>query len=325
MSLAQQVAGLFLPELAADDPAPAADLGSEPWAGVVLGAGGSADPAAASTLALDAAALVRQAGDPAPLVGIQQAGGAASALPGLPPRAEPVVADSGSAAVAGAQATAAAIALRNLGFNLTLAPVADVDVPGGALSEQLYGQDPGLVARLSTAAVSAYRNAGMIPAPGHFPGAGAASADPSQMSATVGGSLAALRGRDLVPFYMLAARAPVIVMSGASYAAFDGVTPAELLPAAVQLLRRDLDFQGVIMTDDLDATLQPTGEEIGQVAVQAVNAGEDLLLLSGSAAERRQAYGAVLAAARSSRAVAAEVHEALLRVLTLKVRFGLLA
>ena len=58
------------------------------------------------------------------------------------------------------------------------------------------------------------------------------------MNATVGGSLAQLEGHDLVPFAAVAPRAPVIEMSNASYVAFDGVTPAALLPQAVQLLRR---------------------------------------------------------------------------------------
>src|SRR6266702_2304291 len=64
----------------------------------------------------------------------------------------------------------------------------------------------------------------MIAIVGHFPGTGAASADPDQMQATVGGTLESLKGRDLLPFAAIAGAVPVIEMSNAVYAAFDGVT-----------------------------------------------------------------------------------------------------
>jgi beta-N-acetylhexosaminidase len=207
---------------------------------------------------------------------------------------------------------------------MTLAPLADVDTPGGALTGRLFGTDPALVARLSVAAVEGYAAAGEISAVGHFPGSGSASSDPDQMNATVGGSLAQLEGHDLVPFAAVAPRAPVIEMSNASYVAFDGVTPAALLPRAVQLLRGVYRFGGVVMTDDLDATLTATGSDPGAVALQALKAGEDLLYITGPPSEHAAAYAAVLAAAQRSASVRALVHSALLRDLTLKARYGLL-
>jgi beta-N-acetylhexosaminidase len=180
------------------------------------------------------------------------------------------------------------------------------------------------VGRFSAAAVGAYTRAGIISAVGHFPGAGGASADPDQMPATVGGSLDELRGRDLIPFTAVAHGAPVILMSNASYAAFDGVTPAGLLGQAVDLLRRGYGFSGVVMSDDLDATLQATSEDAGTAAVQALRAGDDLLYISGSTNEQSAAYAAVLAAAQRSASVRARVKDALLRVLSLKARFGIL-
>jgi beta-N-acetylhexosaminidase len=117
----------------------------------------------------------------------------------------------------------------------------------------------------------------------------------------------------------------VIVMSNAEYVAFDGVTPASLLGSAVTLLRSDYGFHGVVMSDDLDATLGATGQDPGTVAVQALQAGDDLLYISGPASEHRQAYDAVLAAAKQSAAVRAKVREALLRDLSLKADFGLIS
>jgi beta-N-acetylhexosaminidase len=115
-----------------------------------------------------------------------------------------------------------------------------------------------------------------------------------------------------------------VIMSNAVYVAFDGVTPAALLPQAVRMLRRDLRFGGVVMTDDLAATAPVTGETVGRAAVDALRAGADLLYLSGGPQEQEQAYAAVLAASRTGRLPHARLQEALLRVLALKRRYGLL-
>jgi beta-N-acetylhexosaminidase len=311
LSLPAQVAQLFL---VSDD-----RLAGTPWGGVVLTSGNTPGDAAAVASSLRSVSAV------APLIAATQEGGPDTAFGGLPPEGEAAIgAAPHPVAVARAQASLAGAKLRSLGIDMTLAPLADVDTPGGALTGRLFGTDPALVARLSGAAVEGYAAAGEISAVGHFPGSGSASADPDQMTANVGGSLAELEGHDLVPFAAVARLAPVIEMSNASYVAFDGVTPAGLLPQAVQLLRRGYRFAGVVMTDDLDATLNATGSGPGTVALQALKAGDDLLYITGPPSEHAAAYDAVLAAAQRSAAVRALVRAALLRDLTLKARYGVL-
>ncbi len=324
LSLSQQVAQLFLVSLAGPDAAAVAGLGPTEWGGVVFDASNFVSPGQVGALAGDVLSAFRAAGGPLPLLAAAQAGGAQTAFRGLPPESEAAIGAGGNPARARDQALRGGRALRGLGFTMTLAPLADVDNLSGALSGRLFGTDPTTVARLSLAALAGYARAAIIAAPGHFPGEGAASADPAAMAATVGGSLASLRARDLVPFAALAPRAQVIVMSNAEYAAFDGVTPAGLLPAAVRLLRDAYGFRGVVMSDDLDATLQPTGATAGTVAVEALAAGDDLLYISGPPSEHLEAYRAVLAAAEQSAAVRRRVRDALLHDLTLKARAGLL-
>lgn len=324
LPLARQVSQLFLVTLDGSSPRSVSSLGGLDWGGVVLGSAGSLSASDGAGLAGGITASARAAGHLPPLIAATQEGGPGTAFPALPPRSEPAIGASGKVALARAQALLAGERLRGLGVNMTLAPLADVDTPGGPLSGRLFSSDPVSVARFSVAAVEGYAAAGVISAPGHFPGTGSASADPDQMTATVGGSLGALRARDLIPFAAIAPLAPVIVMSSAAYAAFDGVTPASLLPEAIELLRRDYGFQGVAMSDDLDASLQATGEGPGAVAVRALRAGDDLLYVSGPASEHLQAYDAVLAAAGKSSTIRALVHDALLRVLSLKARYGLL-
>ncbi len=261
-----------------------------------------------------------------PLIAAAQPGGPGTAFPALPPSGEAALGAAGDPAAAARQASLAGARLRTLGIAMTLAPVADVDVADGAFSDRLFGTDPPAVARFTMAALSGYARAGEIAAVGHFPGQGSASTDPDTTpDATVGGSLATLRASDLVPFAAVVARAPVIEMSNATYAAFDGVTPASLLAPAVALLRNELHFPGVVLSDDLDATLAIPGSTPGSAALSALHAGDDLLFISGAPSDHAAAYGGVLAAARREPAVRALVHQALLRDLTLKARYGLLS
>ncbi|MGI8430440.1 MAG: glycoside hydrolase family 3 N-terminal domain-containing protein [Solirubrobacteraceae bacterium] len=324
LPLERQVAQLFLVTVNGTSPATVGALGPSDWGGVVFDASNFRDGSQLAGLVAGVAASRRPPGHVPTLLAAPQPGGAGTAFPGLPPEAEPLVGASGQASVARAQAALAGKRLRALGLNMNLAPLADVDTPGGPLSGRLFSSDPAAVANLSRAAMRGYASVGLISAVGHFPGTGGASADPDQMGATVGGSLDQLRSRDLIPFAALAPSAPVIVMANAAYTAFDGVTPAGLLPRAVELLRRDYDFQGVVMSDDLDAALQATGGDAGSAALAALRAGDDLLYVSGPSNERQAAYAAVLAAAHSSAAIRTRIRDALLQVLSLKTRYGLL-
>ena len=294
------------------------------WGGVVLDQRNWVDRQQLADLAGEVTVVARQAGHEPPLVAADQPGGEATAFTGLPPAAPPAVGAGGDPATAGATARAAAADLRALHVNMTLAPAADVGVTGGGLEDAVFGDDPARVAAMARAAADAYRSAGVIAAVGHFPGQGAASQDPNVGTATVGLGIGDLRGRDLVPFRAVVGAAPVVTMSNAVYVAFDGVTPATLLPQAIRMLRRDLQFDGVVMTDDLAATAPVTGVSVGGAAVDALRAGADLLYLSGGPEEQEQAFAAVLAATRTGRLPRARLHEALLRVLALKRRYGLL-
>lgn len=323
LPLADQVAQLFLVSLDGTDVGAVSALGSVGWGGVALTSSNFVTDGQIGALAADVASAARTSGGVSPLIAATQEGGPQTAFADLPPEAEPVIGASGQAAVAAAQARLAGQRLRALGVNMTIAPLADVDTPGGALSGRLFSSDAATVGRFSVAAVSGYQGSGIISAVGHFPGSGGASADPDQMTASVGGSLAQLRGRDLIPFAAVAPLAPVVVMSNAAYVAFDGVTPASLLPQAVALLRHEYGFGGVVMSDDLDATLNATGSDPGTAAVQALKAGDDLLYITGAPSEHTAAYEAVLAAAQRSASVRTMVRDALLRDLTMKVRYGI--
>jgi beta-N-acetylhexosaminidase len=323
LPLPRAVAQLFVVGVSEQAPADVSRLRAREWGGVALAPGSIVDPSAASALAGELAPPARGRGV-RPLVVAEQVGGPASTFPDLPPRAQPLAGDRGKPDVVRAEARRAARELRALGVRMTLAPVADVGVAAGPLQDRVFSDDPRVVARLSAAAVEGWRAGGVVPAVGHFPGQGAASEDPDVANSTVGQSLEELRARDVRPFAAVVRRAPVIMMSNAVFAAFDGVTPATALPDAFALLRRGLRYRGAIMTGDLAATAPVLGTGVGGAAVQALEAGADLLYIGGRPAQQEAAYRAVLSAVRTRRISRARLRLSVQRVMALKQSAGLL-
>ena len=192
----------------------------------------------------------------------------------------------------------AARRLRAAGVRAVLAPSADLAASGGPAEARSFGDDPERIDGIVRAAVNGWRAGRVAPIPGRFPGEGAASQDPLAGPATVGLALPELMTRDLKPFGAAVPSAPAIQMSAALYAAFDAVTPASLLPAAIRLLRERLRYDRAILSADLLAVTAATGTPVGVAAIEAIKAGCDLLLLPGGRAEQEEAFREVLAAAR---------------------------
>jgi beta-N-acetylhexosaminidase len=259
------------------------------------------------------------------VIGLQEGGQyrAYAELP--PPLRELDIGDRGDPALAESSSRQAAAALKKAGFDLNLAPVADVATLDSAIADRSYGDEPELVAQMTAAAIRGCAAAGLACAPSHFPGEGAASGDTGDGPATVGLDPATLRARDLVPFRAaFDAKAPAVVLSHSFYAAYDSVTPASLSPQiATGLLRDELGFEGVAITDDLSAGAIRGGDGAGDASVQALSAGADLLLVSdpGDAAAAR---ASLLKAVGSGQFSQQRLDDAVARVLELKRKAGLL-
>jgi beta-N-acetylhexosaminidase len=265
----------------------------------------------------------RSRGGIPPLIAARQEGGFNRAFTDLPPAEAELQIRSPRVAERWAQRTAAA--LRDAGFHLNLAPVADVANLASPIADRSFGDDPALAAELTAAAVRGCKKERIACAVSHFPGLGAASGDTAEGPATVSLDAESLRSRDLLPFRAaFAERVPAVVLSLAFYAAYDPVTPASLSPAiAEDLLREELGFQGVAVTDDLTSGAIAAGPGAPQAAVDALVAGADLVLI-GESVEARRARESVLDAARSGRISEQRLDQALARVLELKRKLGLL-
>ena len=293
--------------------------------GLVIDSGNYTDPQQLTSLAGEAVLISQQEKHVPPWVLAAQEGGDFNVFPDLPPAT--AAADLPSAAQAGREASEAGATLKPLGISGVLAPVVDVGIPEGAgVGARAFSDEPARVADYAREVVSAYRRKRVFSAASHFPGLGTASQSTEEGPANVGQSLAELRRRDLVPFRAaIEAGVPGIVLGHGLYVLDDFVTPASLSSGvATDLLRRELKFKGISITDDLaDPPITALGS-VPDAAVAAVKAGADMLYISGPAGDQQAAYVAVLRAARKGEISRRRLNQALLRILTVKRDYGLI-
>jgi beta-N-acetylhexosaminidase len=293
--------------------------------GLVIGSGNFGGPAQLKRLTAFATQVAKRHGHVAPWLLTIQDGGDASQLAGLPPAHSP----SGLSSLqqAASEASLAARALHALGINGVLGPDVDVDTTaGGAYSSLAYSSDPAQVAQFAAITVRAYAREKMLSAPKHFPGLGAASQPTDQGVAEVGLTLNQLAGRDLVPFKSaINAGARGIVLGHGLYTTDSFATPASESPALInQLLRANLRFQGVAITDDLESPAITGNQSVPAAAVAAVKAGADMVFISGPRTDELAAYQALLNAVQRGQIPAARLDSAVERILLAKRALGLI-
>lgn len=210
-------------------------------------------------------------------------------------------------------------ALAGLGINVDLAPCADLDsrADNPIIGARSFGADPALVARHVLAFVSGLESQGVAACAKHFPGHGGTCAD-SHLELPV----AALTPGDLVPFRAAAgAGVPMMMSAHVSYPAVDAA-PATLSPAVLtRLLRDDVGFGGVLVTDALEMRAISDLHGFAEAAVLALAAGADLILIAVGDADMAGVNDAVVAAVESGRLPRSRLEEAAARVTALARRY----
>ena len=218
--------------------------------------------------------------------------------------------------------------LADVGVNMNLAPVADlVDIARPASNEPIgrwgreYGHDAATVSSQAGAFAEGMQASKVIPTYKHFPGLGRVK-DNTDTSAGVVDSTTTRSADTAVSVIFgaaIAAGAPVIMVSSATYSLIDPSAPAVFSSTIVtDMLRREMGFSGVVITDDVSAAVQVQSVAAGDRAVQAIRAGCDIVLASADPTVAADMVKALISTARSDPAFAARVDESATRVLNLK-------
>jgi beta-N-acetylhexosaminidase len=211
------------------------------------------------------------------------------------------------------------LTLRRLGVTMVMAPVADVDPDGrSVMGSRTYSPDRDVAARMVTATVKGYLEAGVIPVVKHFPGLGSVSGDSHHALPEQGKSLAQLRRTDLVTFAAAVdAGAPVVMTAHVAVDAIQPGMPGSISEGVVTgLLRDTLGFDGVAVTDSQGMGPINGPYNSAEGAVRSILAGDDLVLNSPYPGRARRA---LVTAVETGRLTAARLDEAATRVLALRL------
>jgi beta-N-acetylhexosaminidase len=197
--------------------------------------------------------------------------------------------------------------LSALGVNLNLAPVADVatrDPVPPVLAGRIFGGVPSQVARHVRAWINGSQEAALAACAKHFPGHGAAKEDSHLLLPRDSTPLPLLQSMHLRPFRSAISAGVASIMVGhMAYEALDPETPASLSPTVLQgLLRNELGFRGLVLTDDLEMEAVADRADPVSAAIQAIRAGADMVIVG------RQLKGDV-----DIEDLVAELHKALQR------------
>jgi beta-N-acetylhexosaminidase len=266
-------------------------------------------------------------GQPPLLIALDQEGGAVRRVSWAPPTITvPRMGAMGTTSVARRQGRLTGRALGAVGVNMDLAPVADIPRDSSSFMRQqgrTFSSDAAVTTRLADAFARGLGQGGVLATMKHFPGIGLVKRNTDRSAGVVTASEETLQ-TDLRPYRRaIDHNLPVIMLSNATYAAWDPDAAAGWSRAiAVDLLRGELGFEGVSITDSLDGTANARGVSAGELAELAVGAGTDMVLLTGSERTTTRIYERLLAAAQAGDFDRTELTASWERIMRLKERLG---
>ncbi|MDP9321589.1 MAG: glycoside hydrolase, partial [Chloroflexota bacterium] len=271
----------------------------------------------------EAVTAARRGGFPPVPVGVDQEGGSVVRI-GYGPVFPSAMAIGATGDPANAERAGRAVALGLLadGIAVNHAPVCDVNVEprNPVIGTRSFGDDPASVARYCASWVRGSEGAGVATSPKHFPGHGATAHDTHHTTVDVTADRATLDARELVPFRAaIAAGASSVMTAHIRYRALDNENIATLSSRILGgLLRGELGFTGLTITDSLDMSGLTQVETPDRVAARAVNAGIDAVMVT-SGLEKQLAEPEHLAIG----VLPARLREAIVRATVFRERFGL--
>lgn len=215
--------------------------------------------------------------------------------------------------------------MKSLGFNLDFAPVADVwtNPQNTVIGERAYSDDFKEAAELVNAAVEGFHEGGVLCTLKHFPGHGDTAEDTHTSTAYVTKSIENMKGEEFLPFEAgMDAGAELVMVGHMIVESVDDSVPASLSEKIVtKILREELGFDGLIITDALNMAAISEQYPSGQAAVMAVKAGNDLLLEPENLTE---SVNGIMEAVTEGDISEERINESVLRILQTKYDAGIL-
>lgn len=337
MTLEQKVAQMFLISLFSDSPTLSERDLLRTWqpGGVVLLEKNVGNPAQTTRLTNELQRIVLESGGLPLFIAIDQEGGPIAHLrDGFTEWPAPMLltatADEGLAYAVG---MAQARELRAVGVNMNLAPVADLGTNplNTVIGRRAYGRLPAQVSPIISSLIRGLQDGGVLATTKHFPGHGDTASDSHLELPILPHSRDDLEKRELIPFIAaIQADSGAIMVAHIAFPELEPIDdkrPASLSQTIVDgLLRQELGYDGLIITDALDMDAIDTTYSASQAAVMAIQAGNDLIIIGAHAGPEIQARAmqAVIKAVQDGNIDEARLNESVRRILKAKNRLGLL-
>ncbi|MGB4043452.1 MAG: beta-N-acetylhexosaminidase [Thermacetogeniaceae bacterium] len=217
--------------------------------------------------------------------------------------------------------------LRAFGFNMDFAPVLDINSnPNNpVIGDRSFGTTPELVSRLGLQIMKGLQSQNVISVVKHFPGHGDTSVDSHIGLPSVYHDYERLKSFELIPFAdAVTNNADAVMIAHILLPNIDPEHPASLSRAVItDILRKDLNFQGVVITDDLTMGAITNNYGLGEAAVKAVTAGSDIVLVCHSMEMEMQVINALTKAVEAGQISTERVDESVYRILKLKQKYQL--
>ena len=210
--------------------------------------------------------------------------------------------------------------LKDLGFNINFAPVADLGLTYG----RSFSTNPDEAVRYASAVGKAYDEAGLWYSYKHFPGIGKTDVDLHADTSVVPVSKETLLNEDTKVFVDLIKQSKpntyAIMVSHAMYPQIDADHPSSLSKAIItDWLRKDMGYNGVVVTDDMDMGALAKHYTFGDMAVQSILAGSDILLVCHEYEHMQEAYNGLMKAVKDGRISKERLDESVKRILLMKI------
>ncbi len=241
--------------------------------------------------------------------------------------------------LAKAAAYAAGQELLAVGVNMNLAPVVDVNSNprNPIIGIRSFSDCPQTVSIFARKSIEGYHRAGIITSLKHFPGHGDVEIDSHENLPVVNKSIAALNQQELLPFFELSDLADTVMTAHIMVPSLDPKNCATLSPAILSLLRDQMGFDGVIISDSLvmEGVLKNCNHSVEEAAIRAFNAGCDILMLGGrhlhgtsrgfelTVGDVQRIHQKIIDAVRSKRISEDRLNESVDRIIRLKNRYEL--
>ena len=216
--------------------------------------------------------------------------------------------------------------LNEFGYNMNFAPVLDVNSNSRnpVIGDRSFGSDPTQVAQLGISTMHGMMDNGIIPVVKHFPGHGDTVVDSHKALPKVETTLETLRSVELVPFKKaIEEGADAVMVAHILFPALDPDYPSSMSKVIITgLLRNEMQFEGVVITDDLAMGAIVSNYAVPEAAVQSFIAGSDLLLVVSNYKEQLNTFNALIKAIETGEIAEQRLNESVKRILTLKEKYS---